>query len=74
MNSVQKKIESHLSYFITYDLQTHKADRARLYVFCFYRLSELAGKHDRHNLPPYEIDNCKKDTLVFDGENLLQML
>ena len=39
-----KKIESHLTNFIVYDLETHNADRGRPYVFCFYRLSELAGR------------------------------
>ena len=39
-----KKIESHLANFIVYDLETHNTDRARPYVFCFYRLGKLAGK------------------------------
>ena len=30
-----KKIESHLTNFITYDLETQNTDRARPYVFCF---------------------------------------
>ena len=34
-----KKIESHLSNFIVYDLETHITDRARPYAFCFYQLS-----------------------------------
>ena len=29
------KMESHLTNFITYDLETHNTDRARPYVFCF---------------------------------------
>ena len=32
-----KKIESHLTTFIVYDLETHNTDRARPFVFCFYR-------------------------------------
>ena len=39
-----KKIESHLSNFIVYVLETHNTDRARPYVFRFYRLSKLAGR------------------------------
>ena len=31
-----KKMESHLSNFILYDLETHNTDRARPYVFCFF--------------------------------------
>ena len=34
-----KTIESHLTNFIVYDLETHNTDRARPYVFCFHRLS-----------------------------------
>ena len=34
-----------------------------------YRLNELAGKYDRDNLTTYEIEKCKKETLVFDGDN-----
>ena len=41
---ILKKIETHLTNFIVYDLETHNIDRARPYVFCFYRLSQLAGK------------------------------
>ena len=44
MYSYQNKTESHLTNFIVYDLETHFTDRARPYVFRFYRLSELAGK------------------------------
>ena len=42
-----KKIDSHLTNFIVYDLETHNTDRARPYVFCFYRLSKLAGRYNR---------------------------
>ena len=41
---IPNKIETHLTNFNTYDLQTHNTDRARPYVFCSYRLSKLAGK------------------------------
>ena len=63
-----QNIESHLTNFITNDLETHNTDRTRPYVFCFYRLSKLAGKIDR-NLTQYEIDICKKDTIAFDGDD-----
>ena len=63
------KNESHLTNFITYDSETDNADRARLYEFCFFfRLSKLAAKYYRA-LTPYEIEKCKKDTIVFDGDN-----
>ena len=41
---IPKKIETHLTNFITYDLETHFTYTARPYVFCFYRLTKLAGK------------------------------
>ena len=34
---IPRKFESHLTNFIVYDLETHNTDRARPYVFCFYR-------------------------------------
>ena len=42
-----KKIESHSTNFIVYDLKTHNTDRAKPYVFCFYRLSNLADRYNR---------------------------
>ena len=68
---IPKKIESHLSNFIVYDLETHKTDRARPHVICFYRLSKIAGRYCR-DLTPDEIDECKKDTLAFDGGNCFE--
>ena len=65
---IPKKIESHLTNFILYVLETHNKDRARPYVFCFYRLSKLAGKYYR-NLTPYELDKSRKDTIAFNGDN-----
>ena len=49
-------------------METHNTDRARPYVFCFYRLSKLAGRYDR-DLTKDEIEKCKKDTIAFDGDN-----
>jgi len=34
----------------------------------FYRLTKLAGRYNC-DLTPYGIENCEKDTLVFDGYN-----
>ena len=39
-----EKQVSHLTNFITFDLETHITDRARPYVFCFYRLSKTRWK------------------------------
>ena len=57
--------------FIVYDLETHDTDRAKPYVFCFYRLGKLAGRYNR-DLTSDEIDKCKKDTIAFDGDNCVE--
>ena len=53
------KIESHLTNFIVYDLETHNTDRARPYCISFYRLSKIAGRYDRDQTRE-ELDKCKK--------------
>ena len=65
------KIDSHLTNFIVYDLETHNMDRARPYVFCFYRLSNLAGRYNP-DLTQDEKQNSEKDTMAFDGDNCLE--
>ena len=65
---IPKKIESHLSNFIVYDLETHNTDRARPYCISFYRLSKLAGRYNR-DLVPDELEKCRKGTIVFDGDD-----
>ena len=54
-----------------YDLETHNTERSRPYVFCFYRLSKLAGRYNR-DLTSDEIDKCKKDNFPFDGDNCVE--
>ena len=44
---IPKKIESHLTNFIVYDLETHNTDRARPYNMTFYRLCKIAGRYER---------------------------
>ena len=61
---VPKKLESHPTNFVLYDLQTHNTDRERPYNKTFYRLSKLAGRYNR-DLTPYEYEKCKNDILVF---------
>ena len=69
---IPKKIQSHLTNFITYYLQTHNEDRARPNVFCFYRLSKLGGRYNRYNLSPYEIHKRKTNTIAFDGDSCVK--
>ena len=68
---IPKKIESHLTNFIVYDLETHNTDRARPYCIFFYRLSKLAGRYNR-DLNPSDLDKCRKDTIVFDGDDCIE--
>ena len=41
---IPKKIESHLSNFIVYDLYTHNTDRAKPYCISFCRLNKIADR------------------------------
>ena len=64
-----KKIESQLTNFMVYDLETHNTDRARPYLPCFNRICKLAGKNNKEKLIPHELDKSKKDTIAFDGDD-----
>ena len=66
--SIPKKIDSHLTNFIVYDLESHNTDRARSYIVSFYRLSKVAGRYSL-DLTLYETEKCKNNTFVFDGED-----
>ena len=65
-----KKIESHLTNFIVYDLETYSTDRAKPYCISFYRLNKLAGRYNRDQTSD-ELDKCRRDTIVFDGDNCI---
>ena len=67
---ITNKIESQLTNFIVYDLETHITDRARPYCISFYRLTKLAARYNR-DLIPCEIDKCKKDTFLFDDDDCI---
>ena len=56
---IPKKTDLFLTSFLVYALETHNTDRARPYSSSFYRLSKLAGKHNR-DLSPHEREKCKK--------------
>ena len=62
-----KKIESHLTNFIVYDIETHNTDRARPYCISFYRLSKLAGRYDR-DPTKNELEKSLQDTIAFAGD------
>ena len=65
---IPKKIESHLTNFIVYDLETHNTDRARPYNMTFYRLSKIAGRYER-DPSPEELQKSIDDTISLAGEN-----
>ena len=65
-----KKIESHLTDFIVYDLETHNTDRARPYNMTFYRLSKIAGRYERDPTKE-ELQNSIDDTIAFAGDNCI---
>ena len=67
---IPKKIDSHLTNFIVYDLETHNTDRARPNCILFSRLSKLASRYNR-DITPYEYDKCKNDSLVFVGDDCI---
>ena len=62
------KIESHLTSFIVYDLETYSTDRARSYNMTFYRLSKIAGRYERD--PTKEgLKKSIDDTIAFAGDD-----
>ena len=51
--------------FITYDLETNTTERTKPYVFCFYRLSRLAGRYKRDLTIAFDGDSCVANALDF---------
>ena len=68
---IPKRIESHLTIFNVYDLETHNTDRARPYRICFHRLSKFARRYNR-DLTLEGREKCEKDTTTFDGDNCVE--
>ena len=67
---IPKKIDSHLTNFIVYDLETHNTDRARPYNMTFYRLSKISGRYERDPTRE-ELQKSIDDTIAFDGDNCI---
>ena len=67
---IPKKIESHLTNFILYDLETHNTDRARPYNMTFYRLSKIAGRYNRDPTPE-ELQKSINDNIAFSGDDCI---
>ena len=67
-----KRIESHLTNFIVYDLETHNTNRARPYNMTFYRLSKIAGRYSRDPTPE-ELQKSINDTIAFSGGNCINI-
>ena len=65
-----KKIDSNLTNFNVYDLETLNTDRAKPYNMTFYRLSKIAGRYE----PDPKQEELKKsinDSLAFEGDNCI---
>ena len=62
-----KKIKSHLTNFIVYDLETYNTDWAKPYNMTFYRLSKIAGRYNRDPTKE-ELQKSINDTISFAGE------
>ena len=67
---IPKKIESHLTNFIVYDLETYNTDRARPYNMTFYRLSKISGRYNRYPTPE-KLQKSINDTTAFSGDNCI---
>ena len=67
---IPKKIESHLSNFIAYDLETYSTGRARPYNITFCRLSKIAGRYERDPTQD-ELQKSMNDTIAFAGDNFI---
>ena len=65
-----KKIDSHLTNIIVYDLETHNTNRARAYNMTFYRLSKIAGRYERDPTKE-ELQKSINDTMAFSGDNCI---
>ena len=65
-----KKIESHLTNFIVYDLETYSTDRAKPYNMTFYRSSKIAGRYER-DFTPEELQKSINDTIAFSGDECI---
>ena len=63
---IPKKIESHLTNFFVYDVETHNIDRVRPYDMTFYRLNKIAGRYERDPTQE-ELQKSIKDTIAFTG-------
>ena len=67
---IPKQIESHLTNFIVYDLETYSTDRAHPYNMTFYRLSKIAGRYERDPTQE-ELQKSYNDTIAFSGDNCI---
>ena len=67
---IPKKIKSHLTNFIVYDLETHNTDRAIPYNMSFYRLSKIAGRYSRDPTLE-ELQKSINDSIAFMGDDCI---
>ena len=65
---IPKKIKSHLTNFIVYDLETLNTDRDKPYKMTIHRLSKIAGRNYR-DPQPQELQKSIDDSIAFSGDN-----
>ena len=59
---IPKKVDSHLTNLVVYDLETLNTDRVKPYNLTFYRINKIAGRYARH-LSLEELKKSINDTL-----------
>ena len=67
---IPKTIDSHLTNFIVYDLETYSSDRAKPYNMTFYRISKIAGRYERDPTPE-ELQKSINDATAFMGDDCI---
>ena len=67
---IPKKIDSHLTNFNVFDLETLNTDRAKPYDMTFYRISKIAGRYERDPTQE-ELKKSINDTFSFEGDNCI---
>ena len=63
-----KKLQSQLTNFIVFDLETLNTDRAKPYNMAFYRLSKISGRYERAPTVD-ELNKSKIDMIAIVGDN-----
>ena len=66
-------MQSQLTNFIVYDIETFSTNRAIPYCVSLYRLSKISRKYNR-DLTNEEYQKCKNDTIVYTGTDCINQM